>query len=190
MSAGPANGTVRVLIVGGSQGSRALNDAMLAAAPHLARHAPTLAITHQSRRARSGAGARGLCRCAACPAAVEPFLHDMHARMAAADLVVSRAGASTLAELTILGTPMVLVPLPTAADDHQRKNAAALAGVGAAEVIEERDLTGERLAQVLVALAGDGERRRRMAAAARAEGRPDAAARVADHIEQLAGNGR
>ena len=183
------NGTVRVLIVGGSQGSRALNDAMLAAAPHLARHAPTLAITHQSgerdlARVREGYAAAG------CPAAVEPFLHDVHARMAAADLVVSRAGASTLAELTILGTPMVLVPLPTAADDHQRKNAAALARVGAAEVIEERDLTGERLAQVLTALAGDGERRRRMAAAARAEGRPDAAARVADRIEQLAGNGR
>ena len=180
---------MRVLIVGGSQGSRALNDAMLAAAPHLARHAAALAITHQSgerdlARVREGYAAAG------CPAVVEPFLHDVHARMAAADLVVSRAGASTLAELTILGTPMVLVPLPTAADDHQRKNAAALAGVGAAEVIEERNLTGERLAQVLTALAGDGERRRRMAAAARAQGRPDAAARVADCIEQLAGDGR
>jgi len=182
----PAEGRVRVLIVGGSQGARAVNDALVAAAPRLAGHAATLSITHQT-------GERDLIRvreayaAAGCAAAVEPFMHDMHARMAAADLVVSRAGASTLAELTILGRPMVLVPLPTAADDHQRRNAAALARVGAAELIEERDLTGERLAAVLLALAADPDRRRRMAAAARSLGRPDAAARVADRIEQLAG---
>jgi UDP-N-acetylglucosamine--N-acetylmuramyl-(pentapeptide) pyrophosphoryl-undecaprenol N-acetylglucosamine transferase len=180
------DGKVSVLIVGGSQGARAVNDAMLAAAPALARHASTLAITHQTgerdlARVRDGYGA------ASCPATVEPFLHDMPARMAAADLVISRAGASTLAELTILGRPMVLVPLPTAADDHQRKNAEALARAGAAEVIEERDLTGERLAAVVTTLAGDAERRRRMAAAARSLGRPDAAARVADRVAQLAG---
>ena len=98
---------------------------------------------------------------------VLPFLHDMPAQMAAADLVVSRAGASTLAELTILGRPMVLVPLPTAADDHQRKNAASLARAGAAEVIDERELTGERLAAVVLA-AG----RRRAAAPADGGGRP------------------
>ena len=178
---------MRVLIVGGSQGARAMNDALLAAAPALARHGATLAITHQTgerdlARVRDGYAAAG------CAATVEPFLHDMHARMTTADVVVSRAGASTLAELTILGKPMVLVPLPTAADDHQRKNAESLARAGAAEVIEERDLTGER-----IAAAGDWrwprdpQRRRRMAAAARALGRPDAAARVADRVEQLAG---
>ncbi|MGE0362366.1 MAG: undecaprenyldiphospho-muramoylpentapeptide beta-N-acetylglucosaminyltransferase [Vicinamibacterales bacterium] len=182
----PADGTVRVLIVGGSQGARAVNDAMAAAAARLAGRGATLAITHQSGE-RDLARVRDAYAAAGCPAVVEPFLHDMHARMAVADLVVSRAGASTLAELTILGRPMVLVPLPTAADDHQRKNALALARAGAAEVIEERDLTGERMAAVITALADDPDRRRRMAVAARGLGRPDAAARVADRIEQLAG---
>lgn len=182
----PAGGSVRVLIVGGSQGARAVNDAMAAAASRLAGHAATLSVTHQTGE-RDLARVRQAYAAAGCPATVEPFLHDMHARMAAADLVVSRAGASTLAELTILGRAMVLVPLPTAADDHQRKNALALARAGAAEVIEERDLTGERMAAVVLALAEDPERRRRMAAAARGMGRPDAAARVADRVEQLAG---
>ena len=182
----PVDGKVRVLIVGGSQGARAVNEAMLAAAPALAARAATLSITHQAgerelARVRDGYAAAGL------SATVLPFLHDMPAQMAAADLVVSRAGASTLAELTILGRPMVLVPLPTAADDHQRKNAASLARAGAAEVIDERELTGERLAAVVLGLAGDGLRRHRMAAAARGLGRPDAAARVADRIEALAG---
>ena len=182
----PADGRTRVLIVGGSQGARAVNDAMLAAAPTLAPHASTLAITHQTgerdlARVRAGYAAAG------CPAAVEPFFDDMHARMTAADLVVSRAGASTLAELTILGRPMVLVPLPTAADDHQRKNAATLARAGAAEVIDEPDLSGDRLAATVMALAADVDRRRRMGAAAAALARPDAAARVVDRLEQLAG---
>ena len=179
-------GKVRVLILGGSQGARAVNEALLAAAPQLAAHAASLAITHQTgerdlARVREGYAAAGLA------ATVEPFFHDVHARMTATDLVVSRAGASTLAELTILGTPMVLVPLPTAADDHQRKNAVALARAGAAEVIEERELSGERLASLVVALAGDPARRERMAQAARGLGRPDAAARVADRIAALAG---
>lgn len=181
-----ADGRVGVLIVGGSQGARAVNEAMAAAAPRLAGHAATLAITHQTGE-RDLARVRDAYAAAGCPATVEPFLHDMHARMRAADLVVSRAGASTLAELTILGKPMVLVPLPTAADDHQRKNAVALAAAGAAEVIEERELSGERIAATVTALAGDAARRQRMARAALALGRPDAAERVADRVAALAG---
>ena len=86
-----------------------------------------------------------------------------------------------------MGRASVLVPLPTAADDHQRKNARVLAAAGASEVVEERDLGGARLADVLVALAADGARRTRMAAAARALGKPDAAARVAERVVALAG---
>ena len=134
---------------------------MLAAAPALARHASTLAITHQTgerdlARVRDGYGAARL------PATVEPFLHDMHGADGRGRPGRSRVpGASTLAELTVLGRPMVLVPLPTAADDHQRKNAEALARAGAAEVIEERDLTGERLAAVADwRWPADAERRR------------------------------
>ncbi len=181
--AASADREVQVLIVGGSQGARALNDAMIAAAPRLAAH--RLVVTHQTgerdlARVRAGYAAAGMA------ATVEAFFHDMNTRMRDADLVVARAGASTLAELTVLGRPAVLVPLPTAADDHQRKNARVLEAAGAAEAIEERDLTGERLAATLTALAGDPERRRAMASRARALGRPDAAARVADCIVALA----
>jgi UDP-N-acetylglucosamine--N-acetylmuramyl-(pentapeptide) pyrophosphoryl-undecaprenol N-acetylglucosamine transferase len=185
----PASGEgVRVLIVGGSQGARAVNDAMVAAAPRLAGRGAALALTHQTGE-RDLARVRDAYAAAGCAVDVVPFLHDMPAHMSTADVVVSRAGASTLAELTILGKPMVLVPLPTAADDHQRQNAAALARAGAAEVIDERELSGERLAAALLALAGDPARRRRMGAASQAMGRPDAAARVADRIAALADQG-
>ena len=177
-------GPMRVLIMGGSQGARAINDAVVAAAPRFA--AEVLSITHQTgerdlARVREGYAAAGV------TATVAAFFHDMDARMRACDLVVARAGASTLAELTVLGRGSVLVPLPTAADDHQRKNARVLAEAGAAEVIDERDLTGERLAQVLTDLLADRARRARMAAAARALGKPDAAARVAERVVALAG---
>ena len=175
-----------MLIVGGSQGARAINDAMVAAAPTLAAAGVALADDAPDGRARPRARAEGYAA-AGCPATVEAFFDDMPARMAAADLVVARAGASTLAELTILGRPSVLVPLPTAADDHQRKNADVLARAGAAEVIDEREATGTVIAARLLALAADADRRARMASSARALGRPDAAARVADRIEQLAG---
>jgi len=179
----PGHGEVRVLIVGGSQGARAINDAMIAAAPLVAGRG--LAITHQTgdrdlARVRDGYAAAGVA------ATVEPFFHDMNARMRAADVLVARAGASTLAELTVLGRASVLVPLPTAADDHQRKNARVLAAAGAAELIEERDLTGDRLASALTTLADDRVRRQSMDAAARGLGRPDAADRVADRIIALA----
>ncbi len=179
---------VRVLIVGGSQGARGINDAMVAAAPHLVASGARLSITHQTgerdlARVRDGYAAARLA------ATVEPFFHDMNVRLRAADLVVARAGASTIAELTVLGRPSVLVPLPTAADDHQRKNARSLASAGAAEIVEERDLTGEGLASRLLALAADAPARARMAAAARTLGRPDAAARVADRVIAL-GEGR
>ena len=181
-------GEVRVLVVGGSQGARAINDAMVAAAPHLAASGRLVSITHQTgerdlARVRDGYAAAGL------TATIEPFFHDMNHRMRAADLVVARAGASTIAELTVLGRPSVLVPLPTAADDHQRKNARALAAAGAAEMIEESTLTGEALASRLLTLTSDAAALTRMAQAARTLGRPDAAARVADRVVAL-GEGR
>jgi UDP-N-acetylglucosamine--N-acetylmuramyl-(pentapeptide) pyrophosphoryl-undecaprenol N-acetylglucosamine transferase len=103
------------------------------------------------------------------------------------NFVVARAGATTLSELAAAGRPAILVPLPTATDDHQRKNAQVIARAGGAEVIEERELTGERLANSIVAIARDPERRRRMETAFRALARPDAAARIADRVWELAG---
>jgi UDP-N-acetylglucosamine--N-acetylmuramyl-(pentapeptide) pyrophosphoryl-undecaprenol N-acetylglucosamine transferase len=185
--AASTEGPVRVLIMGGSQGARAINDALVAAVPGAQARGAALAITHQTGERDLGRVREGYAR-AGVTATVEAFFHDMDVRMRFADLVVARAGASTLAELTVLGRPSVLVPLPTAADDHQRKNARVLAAAGASEVVEEAELSGERLAQVLAALASDGARRARMAASARALGKPDAAARVVERIVALAGS--
>ena len=176
----------RVLIVGGSQGAHAINVAMVEAAPRLVAAGAGLAITHQTGErdldlVRDGYGRAGL------EARIEAFLYEIDREMTAADLVVCRAGATTLAELAVLGRPAVLVPLPSATDDHQRRNAEVLASTGAAVLIEQRDLNGARLAETLLELTRDGERRARMADAARALGRPDAAARIADKVQALAG---
>jgi UDP-N-acetylglucosamine--N-acetylmuramyl-(pentapeptide) pyrophosphoryl-undecaprenol N-acetylglucosamine transferase len=113
---------------------------------------------------------------------VVAFLDDMDDRMAAADLVLSRSGATTCAELTVAGRAAILVPFPHAADDHQRTNARALEDAGAARMIEEKDLTGETLAREISALVEDPSRIGTMEKAARGLGRPDAAARVADLV--------
>src|SRR5262249_7801485 len=113
---------------------------------------------------------------------IAAFLDDMEARFGQADLVLSRSGATTCAELAAAGKAALLVPFARAADDHQRKNAAALQAAGAARMIGERGLSGARLAEEIWALAGDPGRIAAMERAARALGRPDAAARVADLV--------
>ena len=179
-------GPSRVLIFGGSQGAHAINMAMVAAAPRLAAHAAGVAITHQTGE-RDLAVVRDAYERAGLAARVEPFLYEMHREMKAADVVVCRAGATTIAELTAAGKAAVLIPLPTAADDHQRLNAEVLARAGAAELLEQRSATGEALADRILALAGDVARRGRMAAAARAFARPDAARVIVDRALELIG---
>jgi len=174
----------RVLIVGGSQGAHAINLAMVAAAPRLAAAGERLAITHQTGD-RDLEGVREGYRRAGLEAQVEPFLFAMDREMTRADIVVCRAGATTLAELAAVGRPAILIPLPTATDDHQRKNAEVLARAGAAECLEERDLTADALAERLLALAGDPARRAAMARAARRLARPDAAAVIVDRALAL-----
>ena len=98
---------------------------------------------------------------------------------------IRRAGATTIAELTAAGVPAILVPLPTAADDHQRKNAEVLVKAGAADLIEQKLLTGALLAERIEALLADGERRSTMSAAARGVARPDAAAAIVDRALAL-----
>jgi UDP-N-acetylglucosamine--N-acetylmuramyl-(pentapeptide) pyrophosphoryl-undecaprenol N-acetylglucosamine transferase len=176
----------RILIFGGSQGAHAINMAMVEAAPKLAAYPGGMAITHQTGE-RDLADVRGGYRRAGLEARVEPFLFAMDREVKAADLVVSRAGATTLAELTAAGKPALLVPLPTAADDHQRRNADVLARAGAAEVIDQRMLTGIGLADRIIALAADAPRRTAMARAARALAKPDAARAIADKVLELAG---
>ena len=110
----------------------------------------------------------------------------MGRQLGAADLIVCRAGATTLAELTAAGKPAILIPLPTATDDHQRKNAEALVVKGAARMIEQGSLSGELLATEIVALARNAADRVAMSAAARRMARPDAAKVIVDRVLALA----
>ena len=175
---------VELLIFGGSQGAHAINVAMVDAASVLAAIGGALKITHQTgerdaEMVKAGYAVAGL------DAQVEPFLFDMGARLGRADLVVSRAGATTLAELTAAGKPSILVPLPTATDDHQRKNAEALASAGAAVVMLQKDASGPALAKAIGGLVNDPAARARMGAAARSLARPDAAKAIVDRALEL-----
>lgn len=178
------DGRRRVLVFGGSQGAHAINQAMVAAAPHLRSLSGSLSIVHQTGE-RDEVSVRESYRKAGVEAEVSAFLHDMPERMAAADLVVCRAGATTIAELTAAGRAAVLVPLPTATDDHQRRNADALAGAGAAVVLDQRTLTPADLGDAIGRLLADDKGRLDMARRARAMARPDAAARIAEQAFTL-----
>ena len=175
---------VRVLVFGGSQGAHAINVAMVEAAPRLAAAAETLDLVCQTgardfdmvRTAFERHGVQGR---------VERFIDAMDREMKAAGLVVSRAGATTLAEVTAAGRPAILIPLPTATDDHQRHNARALADAGAAELMEQGELTGGRLADRIETLSRDRDRRRTMSAAARSLARPRAADDIVDEVIRL-----
>jgi UDP-N-acetylglucosamine--N-acetylmuramyl-(pentapeptide) pyrophosphoryl-undecaprenol N-acetylglucosamine transferase len=176
----------RVLIFGGSQGAHAINVAMVEAAPRLAAATPRLAITHQTGERDLEMVRDGYLR-AGLEARVEPFLFEMDREMTAADVIVCRAGATTLAELMAAGRPSILIPLPTATDDHQRRNASALVTHGAARMIEQRDLTGERLAGEIAVLAADRQLRRAIGERAKQMARPNAARAIVDRILAMAG---
>ncbi len=176
----------KVLIFGGSQGAHAINMAMVEAAPDLAAATAAVDITHQTGT-RDLEVVRDAYRQARLDARVEPFLYEMHREVKAADLLVCRAGATTLAEIAAAGRPAILVPLPTATDDHQRRNAEVLARAGAAEVLDQKEMTGRTLAARILALAGDGARRGQMAAAVHGFARPDAADRIVDRLVELVG---
>ncbi|MBK6847177.1 MAG: undecaprenyldiphospho-muramoylpentapeptide beta-N-acetylglucosaminyltransferase [Proteobacteria bacterium] len=185
----PAPGTGpgrQLLVLGGSQGARALNEAITAAALRLVGALPALLITHQTgpadapwvaaRYQQAGVAAR-----------VEPFIQDMAEVYRKADLVLSRSGATTLAELTVAGLPAVLVPYPHAADDHQTANAAELAQAGAAVLLPQAQLSPERLATLLAELLNDPSRLAAMSRAMHAAARPEAAAAVVRLVRELAG---
>jgi len=173
----PAGAPPHLLIFGGSQGARALNDAMIEAAPHLLAENPDLSITHQT-------GAHDLTRVEAAYASLggrvtaTAFIDAMGAAYAAADLVVCRAGATTVAELTALGLPSVLVPYPHAAHDHQSANARLLAEAGASILLPQGELSGATLFSTAHDLLQNRGRLATMGAAAKALGRPDAAREI------------
>jgi UDP-N-acetylglucosamine--N-acetylmuramyl-(pentapeptide) pyrophosphoryl-undecaprenol N-acetylglucosamine transferase len=175
-----------VLVLGGSLGAHAINMAVVAAAPLLFQRLPGLVLVHQTGD-RDLSSVRAAYQRAGVDARAEPFLDEVAAEMAAADVVICRAGATTLAELAAAGRPAVLVPFPGATDDHQRRNAGVLSTAGAAVVIDQRELTPDRLADVTATLLADADSGRRMAQAMRTFARPDAAAVIVDRLLDLAG---
>ncbi len=181
LAAPPAAPRARLglLIFGGSQGAHHLNEAAVAALEALGPRARSLRIRHQTGTADEGAVTAGYARLGL-DARVETFVDDMGGAYRDADVVVARAGAMSCAEITAMGLPSILVPYPWAADDHQRRNAEILVEAGAAHMILDRELDGARLAAALGPLLDDAAGRAAMGARARALGRPDAAARVAE----------
>jgi UDP-N-acetylglucosamine--N-acetylmuramyl-(pentapeptide) pyrophosphoryl-undecaprenol N-acetylglucosamine transferase len=182
-----ASAPPHLLVFGGSQGARALNTLMPQIAASLLAAVPGLTILHQA----------GACHAEATLAAyqasgapserwqIHAFLDDMPHRFEAADLILSRSGASTVAELCAAGKPSLLVPFPQAADDHQRKNAEVLVEAGAAEMLLERELTPERFQQTLVRLLGDRPALEQMSGQARKLALPDATSRIALLVEAI-----
>jgi len=174
-----------LLIFGGSAGARRINFAVADALQRLTALSARLFITHQTGQADYSAIKQAY---SALPfeAEVTPFIDKMDEAYARADLVLCRAGATTVAELTVFGKAAILVPYPYAIYDHQRGNALALQECGAAEMILDQELTGTLLAERIRGYIADPQRLERMAAAARAMGRPDAAARIVDECYALA----
>jgi UDP-N-acetylglucosamine--N-acetylmuramyl-(pentapeptide) pyrophosphoryl-undecaprenol N-acetylglucosamine transferase len=178
-----------LLIFGGSRGAHSINLAMGRALRELAQLDPVPRVVHQTG-ANDEAELREAAR--AYPDGlyeVRPFLDDMPARFAAADLIVSRAGATTMAELAAAGRPAILIPYPYATDDHQRHNAEAVELAGAAIVLLNEELEGNTLFDRIHELVADRARLTKMATAARRLAHPDAAERIADAAESLLANG-
>ncbi len=174
----------RLLVFGGSQGAHALNMRVIEALPHLADLRDRLHVTHQTGARDREQVEKGYRACGFEPD-VREFITEMSAAYAGADLVVCRAGATTLAELTVCRKPSILVPFPLAADNHQVQNARSLVEAGAAVMIEEKDLTGEVLAREIHAILSDPARREKMARAAGRLGNPQAAKEIADLCTEL-----
>jgi UDP-N-acetylglucosamine--N-acetylmuramyl-(pentapeptide) pyrophosphoryl-undecaprenol N-acetylglucosamine transferase len=179
-----------LLVFGGSQGARIFNTQLPKLMPALLCAVPGLTVLHQSGARHAVATEEAYQASGADPSRwqVQPFLDDMPAQFARAHLVMSRSGASTVAELAAAGKPSLLVPFAAATDEHQRRNAEAMVEAGAAIMIEEKDLEiPERLLAALTGLLNDPPRMAAMAAAARTQAHPGAAERIADRLAELAG---
>jgi UDP-N-acetylglucosamine--N-acetylmuramyl-(pentapeptide) pyrophosphoryl-undecaprenol N-acetylglucosamine transferase len=186
--AAPAgDGPIRVLITGGSQGARILSAVVPAALAQLDPALKRRLAVMQQARSEDLAEVRRAYQAAGIEADTAPFFDDVPARLARAHLVIARSGASTVAEITAIGRPAILVPYRYAADDHQTANAAALAAETAARVIAETAFTPERLAAEIASLVAAPQNLEALAAAARRLGRPDAATKLADIVAAAAG---
>jgi UDP-N-acetylglucosamine--N-acetylmuramyl-(pentapeptide) pyrophosphoryl-undecaprenol N-acetylglucosamine transferase len=177
---------ISLLVFGGSQGARAINEAMIEALPGLGPQRESLHVTHQTgerdlEKVRHGYQAAGWQD----KVDVRPYIDDMVSEFTKADLIISRAGATTSAELVAAGKAAIMVPFPLAADDHQRKNAEALQAAGAARMILQQELSGERLATEINSLLATPEQIDQMELASRKLARRDAARATVDLMEGL-----
>ncbi len=179
------DGRFSVLIFGGSQGARAINAAALAALDGLSDIRDGIRIVHQTGEREREEVERGY-RTKGFAAEVVPFIADMPAAFRAADLVICRAGATSIAELTASGKAAVLIPFPFAVADHQTQNARVLAEAGAAEMVKESDLTGERLVGIIRRYRQRPETLKEMAERARKLGNPGAADDIVNECVELA----
>lgn len=173
-----------ILVLGGSQGAHTLNLRMLEAAEHLRAIWGELRVVHQTGEkdeelVRSEYAKLGV------TAEVSAFIQDMSAAYRRADLVVCRAGATTLAEVMVAKKPSVLIPYPFAADNHQELNAKTMVDAGASVMLPERELDGLRLAEVILGLHADRDKLKRMEQAASRTGRPEAAREIVDACVEL-----
>jgi len=174
----------QILIFGGSQGAEAINKTVVAMLPLLQKIKERVCIVHQT-------GERDLDKVRQAyaeqriEAEVSPFIVDMVPVYTASDLIICRAGATSLAEITAAGKAAILIPFPFAADDHQTMNARAMVEAGAAAMIQESDLTPEKLFRLTEALLSDDRKLRDMEVQSKKLGRPDAAARMVDACMQL-----
>ncbi len=172
------NGRFHLLLFGGSQGAHRLNTAMVQALPHLTAVQEALWVVHQTGQDDFSTVQKAYAKIAF-PGIVRSYIQDMAQEYQTADLVICRAGASSIAELTASGKPALLVPFPYAANQHQQQNARVLASAGAAKLLPDHALSGELLAEQICYHLQHPEEVTLMAERSRALGKPDAAVRVA-----------
>lgn len=175
-----------LLAVGGSQGARAVNTAVAEALNILKQKGRILQVVHQTGE-HDYERVKGLYSEFALSGVVIPFIDDMAGAYSEADLVVGRAGASTVTELAAMGKPSILIPFPHAADDHQTANARTLSDAGGAVLLSQDDLSASSLAGLVERLDDDRDSLDRMASRARGKGRPEAAGAIVDQLEALMG---
>ncbi len=183
----PRGDKLNILLFGGSQGARAINLAMIDALKHLKDEKDKLSITHQTGKPDFETVKKGYAENGWNKANVREYISDMVAEFEKTDLIISRAGATTCAEVAAAGKVAIMIPLPTAADDHQRKNAEALENNGAAKMILQKDLSGESLANSIKDFLNSPEKITAMERNAKKMAKEDAAAVTVDLIEEMAG---
>jgi UDP-N-acetylglucosamine--N-acetylmuramyl-(pentapeptide) pyrophosphoryl-undecaprenol N-acetylglucosamine transferase len=173
---------LNLLVTGGSQGSRTLNRAMRQSWPVFQGRGLLVRIVHQTGTQEFEATLDAFAQ-SGIEGEVVPFIRDMPAAFAQADLVICRSGAGTVSELAAAGKPSILVPFPFAADNHQTRNAEAMANAGAAHMLRDAEMNGDRLVHLIEEISGSLDR---MGEAARKLARPGAASRAAEILEEIA----